>query len=208
MTQTSTNTGYQWKKIGDAAPPSFPGYEPAPSQPLDNEYQRGYEEGHAEGYAAGQALAASEAQQLQSALGQLIDETERLRQRTVTECLRDMSVALQRLFASVFKHELRTNPALVEAMADEIVLLLHEQAKPKLMLNPQDHNALYPRCDETLQHILFAEEGLPAGVVRASAGQSMIELDVVANLDQILAEWITRGGVEFAEPAQTDHDEV
>ena len=208
MTEGSTSTGYQWKKIGDGAPPSFPGYEPSSSQPLVNDYERGYEEGHAEGYAAGQAQAASEAQQMQAALKQLIEETERLRQRTVTECLQDMSVALHKIFASVFKHELRTNPELVVAMANEIVLLLHEQAKPKLLLNTQDYSALHPHCDEALQQQLVAEDSLPVGVVRASAGQSMIELDVVENLEQILAEGVMSGEVELVEPTEINNNEA
>ena len=185
----STN-GYQWKKLGDLEPPVFPGYKAEVVDDPPSEHQLGFAEGHSEGYQVGLAEAGQEQARLLAVLHQLVDETQRLRERSVRECLQDMSVAMHRIFKQVFFHELRTSPELIQAMADEIGLALKSEAKPQLSLNQQDYAAITPKVNDDLRGILKVDEGLPVGVVRASAGKSMLELDIVTNLDRVVRQLI------------------
>ena len=200
MINSSVTSGYQWKKLGDLEASVFPGCEVESADTEPSEHQLGYAEGHSEGYQVGLAQAAQEQAKVLALLQQLVEETQRLRERSINECLQDMSVALHRIFKLVFGHELRTSPELIQALAEEIGVTLQAETTPQLGLNQHDYAAIAPQVSEELRRTLKVDDGLPAGVVRASAGKSMLELDVVANLERVLAEGVISGALEGDTP--------
>jgi flagellar biosynthesis/type III secretory pathway protein FliH len=203
VAKTLKSIGYQWKKLGDAVLPDFPGIESQLHTEQISEYDRGYavghSEGHAEGYQAGLAQALSEQQQILSVLQHSVDETEKLRAHLANDSLQDMAVALHQIFKQVFLHELRTAPELIDSMARLVASTLQAETLVKVMLNPADFKAISSIVTTDALQFLAEDDSLPVGVVRANAGKSMLEIDVAANLEQILADALRSGEMDLSD---------
>ena len=158
--------------------------------------QQGYEEGFNQGYAEGKAQAQAEQQGLLEQLSKMLEEVQRVRQSSAQEGLQDIAVALHAIFRAVFHYELRASDELLSAMAAEIAQILNAEREPSLYLNRADLAQLEGVLNDELKARVKPDDALPSGVIRASAGKSMLELDVVGNLEQILAAAITTSAVE------------
>lgn len=190
--------GYTWKKLGSLPMPNLPGVVAAPAETTVGEApaQQAYEEGFSQGYAEGQAQAQAEQQALSNQLQQLLEETQRLRQRSAEEGLQDIAIAMHAIFKTLFHYELRTSDGLIKAMAAEVTQTLNTERHPDLFLNRGDHQQLDAVLSDDLKTYIKVDDALPSGVIRASAGKSMLELDVVANLEQILTAAIATSAID------------
>lgn len=189
---SAASDGYQWKKLGAATPLRVPGAiqtdvaQPGFAEPPPSQQEQGYEDGHAAGYRDGAAKAAAEQQAVLTQLQGVLDEVARLREKTIGDCFEDVAVALHTIFKQVFLHELKTSPELIASLAVELKQILQAETMPRVILSREDYTSLSALASEELLANLDVDNDLPAGVLRASAGKSMIELDVVANLEQVL----------------------
>lgn len=186
---TSRGVGYQWKKFSSVLPVKLKTSTSAKDDP--SQHQQGYDSGHAEGLAdglrQGQVQAENQTKAVLAELKHMLQEVKQVRDRTVVDGLQDIAVAFHSLFQQVFLHELKTSPTLIESLANELKQTLLEESVPTIHVSQGTYNAL--QLVDVSEHLgnLVMDEGLPDGVIRASAGKAMAELDVMANLEQVLA---------------------
>ena len=187
---------YEWKKVGTLPRQFIPGakiestFPTASNEPVQNPADRGYEEGFAEGLCAGREQGRAEQEKLLGLLQLALEETQRLRERTATDGLDDIATSLQHIFTALFQYELQTSPELLRAMAKQLGVILHSQATPKLLISSVDFAALNPILPADLRGQITGDSGLPQGVVRATAGNAMLELDISSNLQQVLSNGV------------------
>jgi hypothetical protein len=186
---SSSGDGYRWKKFTTVAPAKLKQKTPAIDAPSKHQqdYDSGYAEGLAQGLLDGQQQAADQQTVALVELDKILLEVKQLRDRTVADGLQDIAIAFHSLFQQVFLHELRTSPMLIQSLADELRLALQEESMPTIHVSRSIYQSLQAVGAADLDEYLKIDEHLPNGVLRASGGKSILELDVLANLEQVLA---------------------
>lgn len=192
-TRKNSVDGYQWKKFASTDSPAMLAWvignppvtqhEPSPPEPSEI----GYEDGFAQGFSAGQAEALTKQKDLITQLENMLHECQILKQRQRDESLVDAASVLQQLFAVLFDYELQISDALLQALVREMGHLLGTDGQPRIHMSPQDYENLAALMSADMEELIVVEDTLPKGVVRASFGQSLIELDVVKNLQEVLS---------------------
>jgi hypothetical protein len=90
------------------------------------------------------------------------------------------------LFRALFDHELQTSEHLLQAMINQTKQMCEGKQDLRIHLNTSDYNNLSKHVSADIKQMLVADEKLPAGVIQANAGQSIVELDVVKNMRDLL----------------------
>ncbi len=87
----------------------------------------------------------------------------------------------------LFDYELQISDTLLQALVQEMGRLLGTDVQPRIHISRQDFTNLPAQVSTAIEDLIVVEDSLPKGVVRASSGQALIELDVVKNLQEILS---------------------
>jgi flagellar biosynthesis/type III secretory pathway protein FliH len=183
---------YQWKKFTAFEAPKVLSWmvgggaviEPEPEVP--DLAQLGFDEGYAKGVAAGEADALAKNRASQDQLNQIVDECRRFLEKQRDENLAEAAAVMTGLFRALFDHELQTSEHMLQAMIDQTRQMCDGKQDFRIHLNASDYNNLSKLVSAEIQEMLVADEKLPVGVVQASAGQSIVELDVVKNMRDLL----------------------
>ncbi len=204
---SSVDQEYHWKTLGPAS--VLPSFSPAPDVPaVDepagtsglNEQQSGYEAGYAAGESAGRAAFDAAHQASLQALQAAVAELTHVRSEVFARSFADMADALKALFSTLFLHEMRTDPALVETLCGIMQEALESATAPELRLSRDDYAHVAPMADQ-LEVTISEDAHLPTGVMRAVVGKSVAELDVAGNLNDVLTQAVQTLQIDEAEMA-------
>lgn len=184
--------GYQWKKFTAFEAPKVLGWmvgggaviEPEPEAP--DVAQLGFDEGYAKGFAAGEADALAQHKATHDLLNQMVDECRRFLEKQQDENLAEAAAVMSGLFRAIFDHELQTSEHMLQAMIDQTKQMCEGKQDLRIHLNTSDYNNLSKHVSADIKQMLVADEKLPTGVIQANAGQSIVELDVVKNMQDLL----------------------
>jgi flagellar biosynthesis/type III secretory pathway protein FliH len=200
--------GYQWKKFTAYEAPKVLAWmvggsaviEPEPDKP--DMSQLGFDEGYAKGFAAGEAEASALHQATQDQLSEVLTQCRGFLEKQQEESLSEAATVMSGLFRALFEHELQTSEHLLQTLIDQIALMFEGKKDLHIHLSTSDYNSLAEHVSADIHDIMVADETLSAGVVKANAGQAIVELDVVQNMRDLLHS-VDRKELQI-EPAVSD----
>ncbi|XOV81519.1 MAG: hypothetical protein ACFHXK_11600 [bacterium] len=186
--------GYQWKKFTAHDTPKLLGWMVGSGSgaviEADEETpdlaKEGFDEGYAKGFAAGEAEALAQQQATLDQLNLIVQECRSFLHNQQDESLADAATVLAGLFQALFNHELQTSEHMLQMMIEQTRKMFDGTPELLVHLNTSDYSSISRCISAELEEILIADEDVPQGVVRASAGQSIVELDVVKNMQALL----------------------
>ncbi|HEX7036028.1 MAG TPA: FliH/SctL family protein [Pseudomonadales bacterium] len=167
------------------------------------ELRRAREEAAERGYAEGRVRAEAEVKRLRDALAEglagLSEQVERIgeaQSRAVTELA--FAVARKLLIA-----ELRTNPAVLQALVEEALAALEASLDDvRVLVNPADLEPLQTaltRLGEAAPELtLKADPSVPLGGVSVSLGVRSVEFDPLARLESFVEQEMSDGAARVA----------
>lgn len=196
---------YQWKKFTAYDAPKVlawmgvSGSTIEPEVPAPDAAQVGYEEGYAKGFAAGEADALAQQKAVLDQLNSVIDECRRLAQRQQDEIFTEAATVMSALFQTLFQYELQISDGLMQELINRIRQMFDNCDGLNIHLSTKDYDSLRKIVSADILSNMIADESLPKGVVRASVGQSIVELDVVKNMQELLHN-IPRSEIQEMDP--------
>ena len=202
--ETQTSTEFAWPKVGRNSGGMNVGEsywgraktttdtvaESSEPKPLPQE------DGYAAGLEQGRQAGAAEYEQRISLLENTITELEEIRREISSAAVKEASHVVHAMFTALFRAELQTNPAVLEKLLEVVTQSIDvESAQIKIGIAQEDYQRLSPEVAERFGTRIFPEQ-VAAGTVRVTADSLVREIDVVGNLEQLIAAGISEQPVE------------
>ena len=197
----STSSEYAWPKVGNTRTRETfwsrgevraASTEPDPIEGAETDQEAGYAEGLAAGRADGRAELEQTIKTFQSAL----QELETVRSEMTQAVLSDAAEVVRDIFASLFRVELQTNAGVLERL-QEVACEQIGNVSQKSMIGLAQED--FQRLDQSLLEG-FADQlhvaPISPGSVRIAMGSLVKEIDLTANLEQIIAAGLTEAELD------------
>lgn len=188
----SSYSEHKWKKLASPPPLRFPGLaEPAAAQSSDVEQeaqdsqQRGYDEGFARGEAEARALWQEKCADLDQLIDSLVAEQARQRRDHVVDAMTLARLVLEQ----VLDLELTQNAELLTRLETALLEQSGEEGDDlKLAFAPATLQEMNPDVRQALRCECVGDANLTPGMVRLAGRHASAEINLRANLEQLLAE--------------------
>ncbi len=201
---------FQWKKFDAIAPPRVPGVF-AHQAPADtaataeisqrDEESSGYEAGFAEGHAQGLAAAGAEQKKLLESLNHLLQEAQRRKADALNQAMSASAEILAALFAGLFNYELKQSPELLQQLCQQALKGIEYNHQVDIAVCRKDYDQLQNHLSHDAglgDYQLSPDDTLNPGAVRLSVDDTLVDLDIVANVTAQLNQALTHLSSEHA----------
>ena len=198
--ETEASIGFAWPKVGAAGRDRTywdrPALNPEPEAGVVHQTETQQEDGYAVGLEEGRQAGAAEYDRQLNVLQATLAELESTRKEISSAAVKDAANVVQAMFTALFRAEMKTNPAVLEQLQKVASQSIDtESNKIRIGIAQDDYQRLSADVFERFGAELHAEQIAP-GTVRVSAGSLVREIDLVGNLEQLIAAGLNESELE------------
>ena len=154
------------------------------------------EDGYAVGLEQGRQAGAAEYERQINLLHTTLTELEETRKEISSAAVKEASQVVHAMFTALFRVELQTNPVVLEKLIESVTQSIEPESAPiRIGIAQEDYQRLSAEVSERFGTRVFPEQ-VTAGTVRVTADSLVREIDLVGNLEQLIAAGISEDSVE------------
>ena len=204
MMESQTSTEFAWPKVGKklgelSLSGSYWDRSKTADETLSEDSEPAehpQEDGYAVGLEQGRQAGAAEYERQTNLLQTMLAELEEARKEISSAAVKEAANVVHAMFTALFRVELQTNPAVLDKLLEEVSQSIEsDSAQFRIGIAQEDYQRLSAEVVERFGTNIYPEQVSP-GTVRVTADSLVREIDLVGNLEQLIAAGVSEHGVE------------